>query len=371
MRVWRKALALLAAVCLLPLHAGAAGAPAVSAASAILVDGESGRVLYEKDAHVRRSIASTTKLMTALVVMDRCRDLGEVVEVLEEDTRTEGSSMYLRAGDQVTVEELLYGLLLSSGNDAALVLARRFGGSVEGFTALMNEKAAELGMADSSFANPNGLEEEGHWSTAADMAKLGAACLEDETIAKIVSTPSISLGGRYLTNHNKLLGLCEGCVGLKTGYTEKAGRTLVSAVRREGQLLICVTLQDPDDWDDHMALYDYGSAAYPRQVLVEAGARTATLPVTGSLVPAVEVETADTVAYPLAEGERPRVEIHLPEGAVAAPLEREVPVGELRFYLDGEPIGRTDLVYSASVRRDAAPPPPLRRLWDRLTGGGG
>lgn len=366
MKIWRSLFAVLPGIWLLQVPAMAVGAPSLSAASAVLMDAESGRILYEKDAHTKRSIASTTKLMTALVVMDWCMDLSESVEILEEDTRTEGSSMYLHAGEQVTVEELLYGLLLQSGNDAALALARHFGGSVAAFADLMNEKAVSLGMEESYFCNPNGLESEGHYSTAADMAKLGAACMENETIAKIVATPSITIGDRSFQNHNKLLRLYEGCVGMKTGYTEAAGRTLVSAARRDGQLLICVTLNAPDDWNDHMALFTYGFSSFPRQVLARAGERVGLLPVTGGLVPAVEVETVKEIAYPLAEGETVHMELVLPRAA--APIEQEAPAGELVYYLEGTEIGRVRLSYSASVQNNIAPPSFLARIRHWLLG---
>ena len=241
----------------------AGGPPAVSAASAILVDAGSGRVLYQKDAHSQRLIASTTKLLTALVAAESVTNLQKTVTVQREDTLTEGSSMYLKVGEEVTLEALFYGLLLQSGNDAALALARVCAGDVETFVARMNEKARELGMADSHFANPNGLDAEGHYSTAADMAKLAIACMDNELVAKVAATRSITLGTRTFVNHNKLLAQYDGCVGMKTGYTQAAGRTLVSAARRDGQLLVCVTLNDPDDWRDHAALFDYGFQTYP------------------------------------------------------------------------------------------------------------
>ena len=352
------------AACLLlfPHAAAVSGPPSVSAASAILVDAESGRVLYEKDAHTRRLIASTTKLMTALVAAESCIDLGENVTVEYADTRTEGSSLYLQVGEQITVEALLYGLLLHSGNDAALALARYCGGDVETFVEQMNQKARELGMADSHFENPNGLNADGHYSTAADMARLGIACMENETVAKIVATRSIALGNRTFVNHNKLLSQYEGCVGMKTGYTQLAGRTLVSAARRDGQLLVCVTLSDPDDWRDHAALFDYGFSTYPRPVLATRNRDFRMLPVAGSLVRFVGVKTASDVYFPLTEGEKVRAEIELPE-QVQAPIEAEVPAGRLVFYVGEEPVGETPLVYASSVRRDAADKrPPIREL---------
>ena len=278
------------------------------------------------------------------------------------DTRTEGSSLYLQVGEQITVEALLYGLLLHSGNDAALALARYCGGDVETFVEQMNQKARELGMADSHFENPNGLNADGHYSTAADMARLGIACMENETVAKIVATRSITLGNRTFVNHNKLLSQYEGCVGMKTGYTQLAGRTLVSAARRDGQLLVCVTLSDPDDWRDHAALFDYGFSTYPRQVLATRNRDFRMLPVAGSLVRFVGVKTASDVYFPLTEGEKVRAEIELPE-QVQAPIEAEVPAGRLVFYVGEEPVGETPLVYASSVRRDAADKrPPIREL---------
>ena len=169
----------------------------------------------------------------------------------------EGSSMYLRPGEKLTLETLLYGLLLSSGNDAALAVTECMGGAVP-FVARMNEKAAELGMENTHFANPNGLDDEAHYSTAEDMAKLAAAAMDDPVLRRVASTRTAHIGGRTLTNHNKLLSRVEGCVGLKTGYTRAAGRTLVSCAERDGVRLVAVTLQDGDDWNDHASLYEQG-----------------------------------------------------------------------------------------------------------------
>ena len=248
-----------------------AQAVGTSASSAILMEAESGRVLYEQNAHEERLIASITKLMTALVALESGHDLEETVTVGEACTRAEGSSLYLRPGEEISLKGLLYGVMLRSGNDAALAVAEHCGGSVEEFVGRMNEKAAQLGMVNSHFANPNGLNAEGHYSSAYDMALLARACLENEALAEIAATKSATVDGRVLTNHNKLLWQYEGCIGLKTGYTEKAGRTLVSAARRGGMTLIAVTLNDPDDWRDHTALLDYGFSTYAPVTLTEEG----------------------------------------------------------------------------------------------------
>lgn len=228
----------------------------ISAVSAVLMDAESGRVLYEHNAYMPMLIASTTKIMTALTAL-RHYDLGETVTVSREVTLTEGSSVYLKEGEELTVEELLYGLLLASGNDASEALARHCGDR-ERFVGWMNEIAEEIGMTASCFENPSGLDGVNHKASAYDMAKLAACAMEDPTFARIVSTRSITIGERMLSNHNKLLWQLDGCVGLKTGFTKAAGRTLVSAVERGGRMLIAVTLCDGNDWVDHKALHEYG-----------------------------------------------------------------------------------------------------------------
>ena len=257
--MWKKLCgALLALTMLLALLPCRAEAAQLSATAAILMDADSGEVLYEKDAGRRMRIASTTKIMTALVALERAR-LTDTVTVTK-DHMVEGSSMYLKPGETVTVEELLYGLMLCSGNDAALALADCCGG-LEAFVAAMNDKAAALGMTGTSFANPNGLDDENHYSTARDMAVLAAYAAKDPTFRRICSTRTATVGGRTMTNHNKLLSQVEGCIGMKTGYTKAAGRTLVSCAERQGRRLVAVTLCDGNDWADHKVLYDLGFAA--------------------------------------------------------------------------------------------------------------
>ena len=246
------------------------GAVSTSATAAILVDADSGRVLYEQNADARMLIASTTKIMTALVAI-REGNLSDTVKVSKKAAYTEGSSMYLKVGEELTLETLLYGLMLCSGNDAAVAIAEHVGGSEAGFAKLMNETAAELGMEHTSFANPNGLDHEDHYSTARDMAVLACAAMNNEILARIVSTRTVTIGGRTMTNHNKLLSYMDGCIGLKTGYTQAAGRTLVSCAEQEGQRLVAVTLQDGNDWADHQALYEYGFSTYPSQRLATLG----------------------------------------------------------------------------------------------------
>ena len=326
-----------------------ARAVSTSASSAILIDGESGRVLYEQNAHEERYIASITKLMTALVAMESGHDLDEVVTIKKEYTGAEGSSMYLREGEKLTLEALMYGLLLASGNDAALAVAGYCAGTVEEFVSLMNRKAVLLGMENTRFLNPSGLTQEGHMSTAADMAKLAAACMKNENIAAMVATRTITIGGRTFTNHNKLLWRYEGCIGMKTGYTERSGRTLISCAQREGQRLIAVTLNDGNDWADHTAMLDYGFAGFERTRLAGAGEVYARIPVTGSLLSFVHVQAADDVYYPLAPGEQVREEVSLTQWT-QAPVTRGQTAGTITYYLGDEVVAVCPLVYGESAQ---------------------
>ena len=246
---------------------GAFAVPDNRAEAVILVQADTGQVLYSKNADSHMLIASTTKIMTALVVLDNC-DPDEQVKILPEYTKVEGSSMYLKAGEAYTVRELLYGMLLVSGNDAATALACHCGGSIEGFAEMMNEKARKMGLANSSFKNPHGLDADGHYSSAEDLAAITCEAMKNELFAKIVSTKTYTVGEQSYMNHNKLLWNCEGCVGVKTGYTMAAGRSLVSCTERNGLRLVCVTLSDPDDWNDHEKLYDWAYSNYEyRRVL--------------------------------------------------------------------------------------------------------
>ena len=264
--------ALWAAISLIGCLTAVTEAVEVSAAAAVLMDADSGRLLYDKNGEKRMLIASTTKLMTALVALEQGGLQQEIT--VTGGHMAEGSSMYLRPGEKLTLETLLYGLLLSSGNDAALAVTECMGGAVP-FVARMNEKAAELGMENTHFANPNGLDDEAHYSTAEDMAKLAAAAMDDPVLRRVASTRTARIGGRTLTNHNKLLSRVEGCVGLKTGYTRAAGRTLVSCAERDGVRLVAVTLQDGDDWNDHASLYEQGFRVLRPVKAVERGLRLA------------------------------------------------------------------------------------------------
>lgn len=349
-----RACALLFVLALLSLSPVQAAVPTTSAVSAVLIDCETGRVLYQKNQNEQRLIASITKLMTALVAIESQPDLSQMITIKPEWTGAEGSSLYLKAGETLTMETLLYGLLLQSGNDAAVALAGFCAGDVTRFVERMNWRAADLGMTGTQFQNPNGLNDEGHYSTALDMARLAAFCMQNETLAKIVATKSYRAEGRSFVNHNKLLWQYPDCVGMKTGYTQMAGRTLVTAASREGQTLAVVTLSDPDDWRDHKALFDYGFAAYPRKTFVQAGDVLAYLPVQGSLKRSVPVYAKDSISYPLAADERSKLRIDLPE-SLQAPLRAGEIAGAVSVTVNGKSIGESYLLLGENAGLDVVP----------------
>ena len=241
--------------------------PELSAQSAILLEGKCGYVIQEKAAHQRMPMASTTKIMTALVALDTA-DPTQIITVSPEAVGVEGSSIYLQAGEELTLEELLYALLLESANDAAVAIAIGIAGSVEAFAEQMNQKAAELGLKDTHFVNPHGLDHAEHYTTAYELALLTRYALQNQAFRTIVSTRKTTIphastnSARLLVNHNKMLRMYEDCIGVKTGFTKKSGRCLVSAAERDGVLLIAVTLNAPNDWSDHAALFDYGFTQY-------------------------------------------------------------------------------------------------------------
>lgn len=238
-----------------------------SAYSAIVVDADTMTILFEKNAYEPRAMASTTKIMTALLALESKR-MDETVTITAKMVQTEGSALGLRAGDKLSFYDLIVGMMLTSGNDAANSVAVLLSGSTKDFAELMNKRAAEIGMKNTLFVTPSGLDEGDHHSTAYDMALLTAYALKFEEFCDIVSKRSaeIMINGKPLTvyNHNKLLGYDKSYFGVKTGYTKKAGRCLVSAKKYKGNKLICVTLSAPDDWNDHVALYKEAQASYKK-----------------------------------------------------------------------------------------------------------
>ncbi|MCD8017856.1 MAG: D-alanyl-D-alanine carboxypeptidase [Oscillospiraceae bacterium] len=330
----------------------------VSASAAIVLEPETGSVLYEKNADERMLIASTTKIMTALVVLEHC-ELDESVEVTWTHAATEGSSMYLDPEKSYTAEDLLYGLLLVSGNDAAAALADHVGGSMEGFAELMNDKAAQLGLENTHFVNAHGLDAEGHYSSARDLALITAAALENDDFHEIFSARSYTLYGLTYVNHNKLLGSCEGCIGGKTGYTLACGRTLVSCAERGGMTLICVTLRDPDDWNDHCALYDWAYSAYELVPFLTERARR--VEVMSGLSEFAELTTPDAGVL-VSKTSAVQRKVYLPM-FVYAPVMSGESLGRAEVWVDGELAGSEPIVCRSAVLTDET---NLLSPWERI-----
>ncbi|MEH7096881.1 D-alanyl-D-alanine carboxypeptidase family protein [Neobacillus vireti] len=240
----------------------------VSAASAVLIEQKSGRILFEKDAHTKRRIASITKIMTAILAIESGK-MNQYVKVSEQATRAEGSSVYLKPGEKIKLNDLVYGLMLRSGNDTAVAIAEYVGGSVDGFAYLMNQKAREIGMYDTHFANPHGLDDhENHYSTAYDMAILMRYAMQNKTFQKISGTKVYRAPNptedwdRVWKNKNRLLTKYKFATGGKTGYTKRAKRTLVTTATKGDMNLIAVTLNGPDDWNDHISMYENGFKSF-------------------------------------------------------------------------------------------------------------
>lgn len=345
----------LALILILPslLALSALAAPDVSAKSAILIEVESGKVLYQKNAFVRLPMASTTKIMTAIVAIEK-GNLEKTVTVSRDAVGVEGSSIYLKPNEKLTLEALVYALLLQSANDAATAIAIEVGGSVEGFAKLMNAKAEELGLTATHFTNPHGLDDEEHYTSAYDLAKIAAYALSNETFRTICSTykktiPDSDDGTRVLVNHNKLLRLYEGAIGVKTGFTKRSGRCLVGAAERDGLTLVSVTLDAPNDWNDHEKMLDFGFSTYENIMLAQKGEFTVPLPLSGGTVDYVIAANMDEVSVMLnrAHGEI-TYRIEAPQ-LLTAPIKTGDVLGRIVYLCDGEEIAWSDLVAASSV----------------------
>lgn len=365
-------LCLVGALCPVAQAAG----PEVSAQSAVVLTADTGTVLFEKDGHTPRPVASTTKIMTALLALEAAQEQGDpLVDITQEMVAVEGSSMGLQAGDSISLTGLAAGMLLASGNDAANAAALYLDGSLESFAARMNQRAAALGMEDTHFVTPSGLDGEdaqglGHLSTAYDMALLARAALEDQAFRQLCSSPSLAVEFAEpvkrvtYTNHNKLLAQYQGCVGVKTGFTKEAGRCLVSAAERDGALLIAVTLNAPNDWEDHTALLDYGFSQVEPYQLAGGDVRL-TVPVVGSPVEVVSLRGSNggEVTLPLGQGAQVERVVRVPK-FLYAPVEAGEQVGEICWYLEGQLLGSAPLTAAgAAPLQEKAP-----RLWERLFG---
>ena len=312
--------------------------PDVSAQSAILIEKNSGRILYSKSADLRLPIASTTKIMTALCALEYC-DINMTVTISDTASGVEGSSMYLETGEKMTIKELLYGLMLSSGNDAAVAISEA---TECDFIQLMNETADKIGAKNTHFTNPNGLPDDEHYSTCSDMARITAYAMQNPDFCEIVCTKSYRIEGegkaypRVLVNHNKLLNAYDGCIGVKTGFTKAAGRCLVSAAERDGMTLICVTLNAPNDWNDHKSMFDYGFSNYKYKAIVQKDTPITEISIENADSGPVSVFPEKDLYYPLKDGESFTIEYNLYD-TISAPVKANSDVGKLSFIIKQSP----------------------------------
>lgn len=344
--------ALVAALFCVGFFSSSASEPALSARSAILVDAESFAVLYEKNADEKLPMASTTKIITALTAILN-GDEDEVVTVSANAAGTEGSSVYLEVGERISLKELLFALMLESGNDAAVAIAEHISGSVDGFAALMNETLKKIGAENTNCVTVNGLDAPEHYTTARDLALITRYALKWELFKELVSTQTKSVSfsgssdGRMLVNHNKLLKSYEGATGVKTGYTKKSGRCLVSSATRNGYTAIAVTLNAPDDWNDHKKLLDYSFESFrERTAVLEKGKIIGKIRVDGfndGFLPYAPEDNC-VIRAPGAE-----IEIRYNLGKLTAPVYDGAIVGSADIYTNGLYVKSVNLLSCGSA----------------------
>ena len=337
--------------------------PSVSARAAALYEPETGSFIYTKNAGERLGMASTTKIMTALIALESI-ELDRLVPIDDRAIGIDGSSIYLEQGEIMSAEDLIYALMLNSANDAAEALAYEICGSVEGFCSLMNERARTLELENTSFTNPHGLDAPDHYTTAHDLAIIAAEALKNPKFKEISSTRKkeieSNLKTRLLVNHNKLLKMYDGCIGVKTGYTQMTGRSLVGAAEKDDLCLISVTIDAPNDWSDHKKLLDFGFNIVHAITLIDEGEFNCSLPILNGNKDSITVTNRDELRR-IFINDTPEItkEIRLPR-FVAAPIGSGEVVGSIIYKVEGKVIASTDIIASESV--DEA----KKSLFDRL-----
>ncbi len=341
----------------------------VSAQSYALMDADTGEVLKQLNADLPLPMASTTKIMTCLVALEE-GDLAKEISVPQEAVGIEGSSVYLVRGETLTLSELLYALMLESANDAAVAIALHISGSVSDFVAKMNEKAAQIGMTNTHFTNPNGLPDDAHHSTAKDLSILMCCAMKNEAFAEIASTQTKTIRApegksRFLSNHNRLLRNYEPCVAGKTGFTKTAGRCLVTAAQKDGKLLVCTTLGAPDDWNDHKELYQYGFSLYSERTLAQPASFSFSLPVVGGMENAVSVTNSDSVLLALRQEQTVDTVVELPPFSYA-PVKAGDQVGRVLFLLNGKEVAQLPLLAGESIKQKEIKLSFWQKIWNRI-----
>jgi len=361
------AAALLICLPLCSLYAAAESAESgLSAYAAVLMEASTGEILYAKNANEPCPMASTTKIMTAVVALEY-GDLTKTVAVAEKACGVEGSSIYLTAGEELTLGDLLYALMLESANDAAAAIAYEIAGGIEPFAELMNQTAERLGLTDSHFTNPHGLDDESHYTTAADLAKLTAYALQNPQFRQMVSTYKHQIplrgdeGVRVLLNHNKLLRMSEDVIGVKTGFTKRSGRCLVSAAERDGVCVIAVTLNAPNDWQDHLALHERGFSVFHREVLAEPGQFSYEIPCTAAEDGTITAVNTDSLSLCMKNGTEITYAVEAPHWLLPPVTTGDI-LGRVVFSAQGQVIGEVPLYAQDTV----AEPEDTRSLGRKL-----
>ncbi|MDO5110887.1 MAG: D-alanyl-D-alanine carboxypeptidase family protein [Clostridia bacterium] len=356
-RLWQRLCAVLCACCAMIVWVApsrAAEAPVVKAKASALLEVSSGKVLCAKNAHTRLPMASTTKIMTAVIALENC-PLRETVTVTREAYGTEGSSMYLGLGEKVSMEDMLYGLMLASGNDAAVAIALHVGGSVAGFAAMMNAKAADLGLTNTHFVTPNGLHDDAHYTTAYDLAVIAAYAMKNPTFQKIVSTQRYQTKTgdtiRTFSNKNRTLWQYDGGNGVKTGYTSDAGKCLCFGAMREDMQLVGVVLNSGDMFGDAYTLLDYGFGNFHMQPIVKKGDDVTYVRLQGGTKNTLALCAAKDIMIPVATGENVSIKSRVALDALHVPVEAGSECGMLSVLENGRVVGRAPLVASETVER--------------------
>lgn len=329
----------------------------LSAQAYVLYCVENDTVILQKNAVEKMRVASTTKIMTTLLALEHC-EVDDPIVKFSETMIAEGSSMYLKVGDSVHLSDLATGMMMASGNDAANATALTISKSLEEFSVLMNKRVKEIGMENTNFVTPSGLDDENHYSTALDMAKLMSEALQNERFCEITKSKALSV--EFLTprkqvtynNHNRLLSLYDYCIGGKTGYTKSAGRCLVSASRKDGVTLVAVTLNAPSDWDDHIKLYDYGFERY-KAVENSDENETFTADVVGGVADSVKLHCKKTSNVVVENDDADKVTrtVYIPK-FVYAPVVDGQYVGMIVYRLNDEIVSKTPLFASADINRE-------------------
>lgn len=326
----------------------------ISAKGAVLIEAQSGEVVLGKNENTQLPMASTTKIMTALVVLDTI-DTATLVKIEPYMTNIEGSSIYLQEGEELTVLELLYALMLESANDAAVALAYTVGGSIEAFAEMMNEKALSLGLTSTHFTNPHGLDDNKHYTTPYELGVIAVNAMKNPVFKEIVSTykKTIPLNGgegtRVLINHNRLLRSYDGAIGIKTGFTKKCGRCLVSCAERDGVMLVCVTLNAPSDWQDHTKMLDYGFSQYVNIELASPQDYTIKMNAINGDKSSFLATNLDGLNVTLKKNNVNISAVFEANRLICAPINKGDTVGRIVFYNNGDEIGSLAIVSKEQI----------------------